>query len=41
MGFVIYLKDLRQVNAALAVPEFSNFWVELSLTVFDAWLKRV
>jgi hypothetical protein len=39
MGVVIYMKDFRQVNATLAVPEFSNFWVELSLSVFNAWLK--
>jgi len=39
MGTVIYLKDFRQASAKLAVPEFSNFWVELSLSVFNAWLK--
>ena len=39
MGTVIYLKDFRKVSAISAVPELSNFWVELSLSVFNAWLK--
>ena len=39
MGEVIYLQDFKQVSATLTVPEFSNFWVELSLSIFNAWLK--
>jgi hypothetical protein len=39
MATIVHLEDFRRVRSTLATPEFSNFWVELSMAVLNGWLK--
>ena len=39
MSTIVSLQDFRQARVASTTPDFSNFWVEVSLAVLNGWLK--
>jgi hypothetical protein len=39
MSTIVSLQDFRQARAAATAPDFSNFWVEVSLAVLNGWMK--
>ena len=39
MATIVHLEDFRKARPTSTTPEFSNFWVELSMAVVNGWLK--
>ena len=39
MSTIVSLQDFRQARVASTTPDFSNFWVEVSLAVLNGWMK--